>query len=121
MPLVARALATMRWMQLGAGVAQDYDEAIRWYTQAAEDGDLNAQTHLGVLFRVRVLAYCKRVVKTCAQDGDGVAKDIATAMMWLEKASVYSKAQCEYAKIPVADSDSVECATDVHIHEAPPK
>ena len=33
----------------GQGVRQDYAEAVRWYRRAAEQGDVQAQSNLGVL------------------------------------------------------------------------
>ena len=34
----------------GQGVAQDYKEAVRWYTKAAEQGDEDAQYRLGSFY-----------------------------------------------------------------------
>jgi hypothetical protein len=34
----------------GQGVAQDYAEAVKWYSLAAEQGDVMAQSNLGHLF-----------------------------------------------------------------------
>ena len=43
-----------------------YDEAARWYRQAAEQGDARAQNNLGVLYK----------------DGQGVGQDYAEAARW---------------------------------------
>ena len=34
----------------GKGVLQDYKEAVKWYTKAAEQGHANAQSNLGVKY-----------------------------------------------------------------------
>ena len=34
----------------GQGVPQNFKEALRWYTKAAEQGNANAQFNLGVLY-----------------------------------------------------------------------
>lgn len=47
-------------------MTQDYSEAVRWYTLAAEQGDTDAQNNLGVL-------YAK---------GEGVTQDDVLAHMW---------------------------------------
>ena len=35
----------------GRGVEQDYEEAVKWYRQAAEQGHAIAQTNLGWMYR----------------------------------------------------------------------
>lgn len=55
----------------GVGVAQDYEEAAKWYRKAAEQGDAFAQNNLGV----------------CYADGNGVAKDEAEAVKWYRNAA----------------------------------
>ena len=50
----------------GAGVPQDYVEAVRWYRLAAEQGLAGAQYNLGNLYR----------------DGYGVLEDHVLAYMW---------------------------------------
>ena len=34
----------------GRGIAQDFQEAIKWYTKSAEQGNVNAQYNLGNLY-----------------------------------------------------------------------
>ena len=38
-------------MEAAAGVPQDYEEAVRWYLRAAEQGDVEAQNALGFRYR----------------------------------------------------------------------
>ena len=38
------------YYESGNGVEKDYDKAIYWYTKSAEQGNTNAQYHLGVLY-----------------------------------------------------------------------
>ena len=55
----------------GEGVPQDYKEAIRLYTLAAEQGNANAQFNLGLMYR----------------NGKGVLSDFVIAHMWFNIAS----------------------------------
>lgn len=57
-----------RSYELGWGVEKDWNEALRWYRRAAENGDHNAQYRLASAYF----------------DGDGVAVDYATAYFWLK-------------------------------------
>ena len=50
----------------GRGVAQDYKEAVKWYTKSAEQGIASAQYNLGVVYG----------------NGRGVAQDYKSAYMW---------------------------------------
>ena len=34
----------------GQGVPQDYAEAVKWYRKAAEQGDVNAQHNIGLMY-----------------------------------------------------------------------
>ena len=54
----------------GRGVRRDDAEAVRWYRQAAERGDTEAQFNLGVMY----------------YKGHGVRQDLALAQEWLGKA-----------------------------------
>ena len=54
----------------GRGVKQDYFEAVKWYRQAAEQGNAKAQVNLGVM-------YAK---------GQGVRQDKGQAKEWFGKA-----------------------------------
>ena len=56
---------------IGDGVPQDYKEAAKWFTKAAEQGYANAQYSLGVMYR----------------DGDGVPQDYKEAVKWYTKAA----------------------------------
>lgn len=64
----------------GIGVAQNYKEAVRWFTKAAEQGDAKAQCCVGVM-------YC---------EGQGVAQDYIEGVKWYTKATEqgHAGAQC---------------------------
>ena len=55
----------------GKGAPQNQKEAMKWHTLAAEQGDANAQTKLGLMYIL----------------GIGVFQDYAHAHMWLNLAS----------------------------------
>ena len=55
----------------GQGVPQDYAEAIRWYRQAAEQGNAEAQFNLGLMYA----------------QGQGVPQDHAEAVRWFRLAA----------------------------------
>ena len=50
----------------GNGVPQDYEQAVKWFTKAAEQGDANAQSILGRFYA----------------GGIGVPQDYIRAHMW---------------------------------------
>jgi TPR repeat protein len=54
----------------GAGVAHDLATAAEWYRKAAEQGFVDAQTNLGILY----------------MSGQGVGRDHASARRWLQQA-----------------------------------
>jgi TPR repeat protein len=64
----------------GAGVAQNWFEACRWYELAAQQGDAKAQCALAV----------------CYADGKGVKQDMAHAFIWFEKAAAQSVPQAQW-------------------------
>lgn len=55
----------------GSGVPQDYKQAVRWFTKAAEQGDDGAQSLLGNLYAL----------------GQGVLQDYGRAHMWFNLAT----------------------------------
>ena len=55
----------------GKGVAQDLEEAFRWFKLAAEQGDAQSQFHLARMY----------------QDGQGTAQDFVYAYMWFDLAT----------------------------------
>jgi TPR repeat protein len=55
----------------GAGVTQDYAQAVIWFRKAAEQGDAVAQNNLGVMYA----------------NAKGVRRDSAQAVNWLRKAT----------------------------------
>ena len=64
----------------GAGVAQNWFEAGRWYDKAAQQGDAIAQCALAV----------------CYADGKGVKQDMAHAFIWFEKAAAQNVPQAQW-------------------------
>ena len=54
----------------GKGVRQDYVQAMHWYRKAAEQGDVEAQNNLGVMYAF----------------GKGVRKNLVIAKEWFGKA-----------------------------------
>jgi len=64
---------------------KDYNEAIKWFLKAGEQGDASAQLVLG----------------RCYYEGQGVAKDFNEAMMWWRKAADQGnpKAMAEVANL----------------------
>ncbi len=56
---------------IGEGVAQDYEEAVKWYTAAAKQGNVYAQNNLGC----------------CYYYGEGVEQDYKKALKWFNKAA----------------------------------
>jgi TPR repeat protein len=55
----------------GRGVARDYAEAIKWYSMAAYQGHVRAQTKLAMMYA----------------NGEGVSQDYVEAMAWCRKAA----------------------------------
>ena len=55
----------------GKGVTQDYQEALKWYRLAAEQGYATAQNNLGVMYVM----------------GKGVTQDYVRARMWFNLAA----------------------------------
>ena len=55
----------------GKGVAQDYKEAVKWYTRSAEQGNADGQFGLG----------------GCYISGHGVAQDYKEAVKWYTKSA----------------------------------
>ena len=66
------AQSTLGFIYLfGAGVNQDYFEAVKWFKKAAEQGDVLAQLNLG----------------NCYKFGHGVNQDYFEAVKWYKKAA----------------------------------
>ncbi len=66
--------------QRGAGVPQDYAEALKWYRKAAEQGNDAAENNLGALYEY----------------GNGVEKDLGEAIKWFQKAAGQGSAEAEF-------------------------
>ena len=64
----------------GQDVPQDIAEAVKWYRRAAEEGDANAQTKLGLMY----------------DKGDGVPQDFAEAVKWYRRAAEQGNADAQY-------------------------
>lgn len=89
------------------GIPQDYAEAMKWYSQAANQGDVVALSNLGWFYRdglgvnvdyVQSLAYYRKAAEAgdatsmaavgyAAQNGLGMAQDYKEARIWFEKAA----------------------------------
>ena len=63
----------------GRGVPQDFQQAVKWYTKAAEQGDASAQSNLG-------LSYF---------NGQGVPQDYKQAVTWFTKAAEQGHASAQ--------------------------
>ncbi len=55
----------------GEGVSQDYQEAVKWYRRAAEQGDAGAQYNLALMYT----------------RGQGMSQDYVLAHMWANLAA----------------------------------
>jgi TPR repeat protein len=64
----------------GLGTAQDYKQAVYWYTKAAEDGDAKAQYYLGYMYA----------------NGHGVPQDHKETVYWYTKAATQDYAKAQY-------------------------
>ena len=64
----------------GQGVEQDYTEAVRWHTKAAERGYVDAQFNLGVMYYF----------------GLGVKQNYAEALRWYTKAAEKGNDYAQY-------------------------
>ena len=53
-------------------MAQNKEEAVKWYRKAAEQGDADAQNSLGYYY----------------ERGEGVAKDLGKAIEWYRKSQI---------------------------------
>ena len=70
----------------GEGVPQDNTEAVRWFRQAAEQGDATAQVALGLMY----------------DQGEGVPQDYVQAHKWVNlAASRFSSAERELRDMAV--------------------
>ena len=64
----------------GEGVPQDYQEALKWYRLAAEQGDANAQCSLGVMY----------------YEGQGVQQDYKAAIKLWKLAAEQGHEEAQY-------------------------
>jgi hypothetical protein len=64
----------------GDGVPQDYAQAVTWYRQAAEQGDIDAQLSLGNAYHF----------------GQGVSQDYAQAVSWYRQAADQGDADAQH-------------------------
>ena len=77
----ARAQYNLGWMHAnGKGTAQDFKEAIKWYSQSAEQGNVNAQYNLANLYL----------------RGQGAAQNDKLAFSWFIKAAEQGDAPAQY-------------------------
>ena len=61
----------------GQGVPQDYKQAVKWYTKAAEQGNAEAQYNLALVYA----------------NGQGVPQDYKQAAKWYTKAAEQGNAR----------------------------
>jgi hypothetical protein len=66
----------------GNGVSQDYNQAVKWYTTAAEQGNACAQCHLGGMYF----------------NGKGVIKDYVEAYKWAVLADINNECTTKIKK-----------------------
>ena len=78
----------------GDGVPRDYAEAMKWYRLAAaqyrlaaEQGDADAQSNLGLMY----------------ENGEGVPQDFVTAHMWLNIAAANGRFMASYFRDTIAE------------------
>ena len=64
----------------GNGVSKDFEEAVKWYREAAEQGDAAAQCNLGHIY-IR---------------GENVEQDFKEALKWYRKAAEQGDEQAQY-------------------------
>jgi hypothetical protein len=64
----------------GLGVPQNYKTAVKWYTLAANQGDADAQSYLGVMYA----------------EGEGVLQDYKTAFKWWTLAAEQGDADAQF-------------------------
>ena len=76
--------------RFGKGVPQDDKQAAHWYRKAAEQGELNSQYNLGVMYA----------------NGEGVPEDMTKAKYWLNKA--FKGSDAEVSKSAKETWDSFE-------------
>jgi hypothetical protein len=71
--------------QSGDGVRRDYKEAVKWYTKAAEQGNVLAQDWLGDMYSIGSDFY------------EGVPRDDKEAIKWYTKAAEQGYASAQYS------------------------
>jgi TPR repeat protein len=64
----------------GEGVPETDKTAVKWFTLAAKQGDVNAQGYLGLMY----------------QNGEGVLENDKTAVEWLTLAAKQGYAKAQY-------------------------
>ena len=64
-----RSLIWVRCIGMVGGVAQDYNEAVKWYRKSAEQGTAAAQSNLGRMY----------------DEGLGVVQDYTEAVKWVSE------------------------------------
>ncbi len=65
---------------VGRNVGQDYNEAIKWFSKAAEQGNAKAQYELGQMY----------------ENGQSVVQNYSLAFEWYAKSSIQSYAKAQY-------------------------
>ena len=100
----------------GNGVPQSYDEAVKWFRKAAEQGDSDAQFNLGYCYYYgkgvfqdyeEAVKWYRKAAKqgnataqfnlaVCYKNGDGILKSIVLAVKWYRKAAEQGYAAAQY-------------------------
>lgn len=75
----------------------DYTEAVKWYSMAAEQGNMAAQT----------------VLAKCYEQGEGVTKDLDIAIKWYSKASEQGDVAAKQALVRCQSSSVSKASTKV--------
>jgi len=73
------------------GITKDDAEAARWYRKAADQGNADAQTNLGIMYR----------------DGRGVPQDQNEAALWFRKAAAQGNAKARAIEMVAALSPTI--------------
>ena len=88
----------------GEGVPEDDGEAVRWYRQAAEQGEGDAQYNLGLMYA----------------NGEGVMEDQVNAHAWLELAAAQGHEDAKAERNDLAVSMALAAVKAAQLPPFPP-
>jgi TPR repeat protein len=103
----------LEWCRWAAAPCED-EEALDWYTEAANQGSDNARSYLGVLWRKaadRGEAFAQCHLASMYERGWGVPEDKKAAELWYRKAANQGLAEAEYWLALAYLEDPIEQAT----------